>query len=349
MFNSTVLFLFNLGCSGNKVDSDTAIDDTQTDDSWWEDTNDSGDTSDTDTDTDTDQMTDFSEDLDLLESDLQSLLASALPMDLTNPDFQNNVTVPSSTSTGYGPMFTILISLSFDEDGELSCPYITGEIAEDGNQTEDVFIEGGCVDEGGVSWEGNMLYNGYGVFYDNLIISQQSEGCLDMMSSTTYNGGVIFSYTGINTVLNLDIQEQDESCEPISYTLALLTSLTIGEDEETTLYNGSGSMMVMDESQSMVLSADILTADELVDETVCEFEPISGSNTISAGSNTLEFMFDGETDCDETPTQMMSLNGEEAVEVEGVGCSTASQKGSLVAVLMSLVGLVGIRRRSFKA
>ena len=84
---------------------------------------------------------------------------------------------------------------------------------------------------------------------------------------------------------------------------------------------------------------------KLTDDMVCETEPLSGTNTLTAGVNTLEFTFDGETDCDEEPTQMMSVNGEEAVEVEGVGCSTAGSAKGTTAFVLSLLGFFGLRGR----
>jgi hypothetical protein len=56
------------------------------------------------------------------------------------------------------------------------------------------------------------------------------------------------------------------------------------------------------------------------------------------------YTFDGETDCDEEPTQMLSINGAEATEVEGVGCAIVSIRTGLFASLFAF-GLTLFRRR----
>ena len=70
-------------------------------------------------------------------------------------------------------------------------------------------------------------------------------------------------------------------------------------------------------------------------------------NTMSNGTDTLEFTFDGETDCDEEPTQMLSINGGEVVEVEGSECSNVGQRQGLMLFLLSLIP-VWIRKRLVK-
>ena len=81
-----------------------------------------------------------------------------------------------------------------------------------------------------------------------------------------------------------------------------------------------------------------------MDNTVCESEPISGTNTITNGNDVYVFTFDGATDCDEEPTQMLSVNGGEAVEVAGAACSTMSARTGIFAMLFAF-GLSFVRRR----
>ena len=84
------------------------------------------------------------------------------------------------------------------------------------------------------------------------------------------------------------------------------------------------------------------------------------------GIDTYVYTFDGATDCDGTcddevstdkesceaaggawngtPTQMLSINGEEAVEVEGAACSTMSARTGIFAMVFAFA-LSFVRRR----
>ena len=50
------------------------------------------------------------------------------------------------------------------------------------------------------------------------------------------------------------------------------------------------------------------------------------------------------TDCDEEPTQMLSINGEDAVEVSGSSCSTLPLRSSIFLSLFAL-SFVFLRRK----
>ena len=64
------------------------------------------------------------------------------------------------------------------------------------------------------------------------------------------------------------------------------------------------------------------TEDEVMDESQCVTEPISGTNTIGNGVDELRVTFDGATDCDEESTQILSVNGGQNSEVSGASCSS---------------------------
>lgn len=65
---------------------------------------------------------------------------------------------------------------------------------------------------------------------------------------------------------------------------------------------------------------DVETANEFIDRAVCEAEALSGSNTMTNSIDEMVYTFDGETDCAESTTQMLLVNGTEATEVADVSC-----------------------------
>ena len=95
----------------------------------------------------------------------------------------------------------------------------------------------------------------------------------------------------------------------------------------------------------MTAWVEYTTEEEVTDNSICETEPISGTNTLTNGNDSYVYTFDGENDCDEEPTQMLSINGEEAQEVSGVGCATVQMKTALYATLFAF-GCAAFRRRN---
>ena len=87
-----------------------------------------------------------------------------------------------------------------------------------------------------------------------------------------------------------------------------------------------------------------ITEDEVLNDSVCETEPVSGTNTMTNGTDEMVYTFDGATDCDEEPTQMLSINGAAPEEVEGASCATTSVRTGLMSVLFAF-GLTVFRRR----
>ena len=54
---------------------------------------------------------------------------------------------------------------------------------------------------------------------------------------------------------------------------------------ETTTINGTSSMIMGGDAGQMFM--DIITADEILDNDACDTEPVSGTNTITNGIDTL--------------------------------------------------------------
>lgn len=331
-----------LACGPAKISegsNDTSTSDTG--DDWWGDTDDTSDTS----DTSVDSLTDFSGEVAVTESEIGILLGDAVPHDLMAPEHQSNTTIPSLTMFAYSPMLVVQLGLAFDEDGTFDCPKITGTLVEDGPQMTDVLIEGGCTDDDGATWGGSMLYNLYGVHYDNLSTTNPSEDCPNSQVTQTFNGGVLFTNTGIDSHVMIGIDGVNAECVEEIFNMGITSSMTMVESGNSTTYNGTGHSVFTDPTFQFVSAMQITTTDQVVDDTVCESEPLSGTNVLSSGDNTLTYTFDGETDCDESPTQMLSINGEEAVEVEGVSCSSLTGSRSGIALLTSIFGFIALRRR----
>ena len=165
------------------------------------------------------------------------------------------------------------------------------------------------------------------------------------MTSSTYNGGVLNAPGGLESSVKVLVDDVNEACEPESFSLGFNSSLLIAESGNESTYNGVADVFFADSGFGNSQGMNVITTDEVTNDMLCETEPLSGTNTLTAGINTLEFTFDGETDCDEEPTQMMSVNGEEAVEVEGVSCSTAGSAKGTAAFVLSLLGFFGLRGR----
>ena len=176
-------------------------------------------------------------------------------------------------------------------------------------------------------------------------MTSPSEDCPSATTSTTYNGGVLNAPGGLDSSVKLLVDGLNEACEPESFSLGFNSSLLIDESGNQSTYNGVADVFYADSGFGNSKSMNVVTTDEVTNDMVCESEPLSGTNTITAGVNTLEFTFDGETDCDEEATQMLSINGEEAVEVSGVGCSAAGSAKGTSAFVLALLGFFGLRGR----
>ena len=144
-------------------------------------------------------------------------------------------------------------------------------------------------------------------------------------------------------MVKLQNEEISDDCSVQPSTMFLNGLATIDEvSEEETLVNGELTFLIAGEGYSMWF--DTVTADEVLNSTVCETEPISGTNTMTNGVDEVVYTFDGATDCDEEPTQMMSVNGEEAVEVSGAACEYQPMRTGLLGMVFGF-GLMLIRRR----
>jgi len=277
-----------------------------------------------------------------------SRMDEAIPMPL-DPEEVDNTTAVAGFMISMTPVITLQMQISFAGGQEnITCPTIEGTFPEEGLPEEDVVVTGGCTDGEGVTYEGSFVYNAAGVTYSDYttITPSEEEGC-DLSTTSVFNGGYRLDFLsgGFEYLTHFQNEEILEDCSGTdSGDVIAKGSLTMGEGENegSNLINGDATILMT--QAGMTLWMDILTEDELIDNTICESEPVSGTNTMTNGIDSFVFTFDGATDCDEEPTQMLSVNGGEAVEVEGTGCSTMSARTGIMAMLFAF-GLSLVRRR----
>lgn len=347
-FMALISVLALAGCDPSiSDDGDTDIVDTDTD----TDTD-----SDTDSDTDTDTDTDSDSDTDTFDSEFPDEYsefsdrykgAADAPID----ESTENTTVVALMIGGMAPIFEVQGRVEEAEAaGEtLTCPQVDGEFPEDGLPTEDIVVTGdGCVDENGVKWDGSFIYNGEGVRYTDWRVTTPVEGCEGKSRSVLSRGGVylepgLFIPSGAELMYIYLADEVDQTdCTESTTDIAYSGALTIEADfsGDTTI---NGSAKVVGAEAGVDFKVDVSTKDEVFGD-ACSSEPLSGTNTLSNASGKVEFTFDGAKDCDESPTQMRSINGGDEQEVDGVSCNTASGPMSM-AWMLGLLALLPLRRR----
>ena len=281
-----------------------------------------------------------------LMTEYMELKQNAMPLPLGEEGMQDNITVLGMFGYSLSSAFEVILGSAFLPEGEtLDCPIVDGTFPQDGFPAEDITVTGGCTNSEGVEFQGSFVYGPTGIVYDDYYTKRPSENCPEVFQESTFRGGSYIDADGNVEVLTTSVNVNvEDDCSTESSTVWMHSNHTTQSTSETAeVTNGTGSIVLSSTYGSF--SADVQTVDEVLDDSVCETEPISGTNTMSNGTDTLEFTFDGETDCDEEPTQMLSINGGEAVEVEGSECSNVGQRQGLMLFLLSLIP-VWIRKRS---
>ena len=338
----TMIAFLLLSCTQNeKTEMDTAADipvDTaeETDTAEQDDTAQDGDTQ----DPDTIQNTDFPE----LQDEFNELYGSAIPAPIQDI---GNITTYAAFFGAMGPVLELQIMIATVGQDNVTCPVIEGEFAPDGSPVDAITVTGdGCTSEEGKTYSGTMVYGPEGVTYtDYTVVSpSENETCPDVFATSITNGG-IRGGDGEEAAYLVKMQSEEisDDCSVQPSTAFLNGLATIDEvSEEETHVNGELTFLVAGEGYSMWF--DAVTADEVLNNAVCESEPVSGTNTMTNGVDEVVYTFDGATDCDEEPTQMMSVNGEEAVEVSGAACEYQPMRTGLLGMVFGF-GLMLIRRR----
>ncbi len=218
--------------------------------------------------------------------------------------------------------------------------------------------EGGCTDESGREWFGRLTYPVSptpGVLASGTIVyqgfgSSEPTECADRPDATArqlLDGTVEVRSTETGLTFDADIVitndgvQDDCSEEPVDG--AFRYSGTMTQAGERNTWSGSGSL-----GSEAIGRYEISTEDEVIDDTVCESEALSGTTTIS-GDHVVVVTYDGATDCDEDSTITWTLDGVDQGEASGIQCSASP--GRSAPPWLALAGLAGalawrVRRRS---
>ena len=318
-----ILFLA-LACTTDKDNTDTAVIDTATED-----------TAETDTDA---EETAAHQAFPDLKDEYDAVMDDAIPAPLAEMDI-GNITSVATYFISMAPMIEIQFKAGSVGSENMTCPTVDGTFPEDGLPQEPVTVTGnGCTDEDGKIYDGQFVYTSDGLTYEGYSVTSpsDSEECPDVTTNATYNGGFRMSMMTqeISYLLLSENQGYEDDCVTETATSSYINgSLVIGQNESgAQVFNGSTTMLI--EGNGMATWFDILTEDEVMGE-ICETEPDSGTNTISNGTDTWVYTFDGATDCDEEPTQMLSINGGEAEEVSGASCAAMPWRTGALATLFA--------------
>ena len=287
-----------------------------------------------------------------IESDFPSVqpiydswLEEAQPMPF-DPEGVDNTTVVSGIIISMSPMLSLQTNIGMLGGQEnVTCPEIDGIFPEEGMPEEDILVTGnGCTDEFGITHTGSFIYNAEGIIYTDYGMDDPSEveNC-NLSSLSIFNGGYITNPMNgdMSYMLHLNSDGVNEDCsgaEEVEIFFSGSMSTTAGTNPDASVINGEAVMMT--KAEGMTYKVDILTENEEIDSTICESEPISGTNTLSNTIDTYVFTFDGATDCDEEPTQMLSINGGPQEEVAGTSCSNISSKEGFLSVFLPLLMVV---------
>jgi hypothetical protein len=118
------------------------------------------------------------------------------------------------------------------------------------------------------------------------------------------------------------LAQVDTTCKLTTTRWAARYSGVVRDEGEERVYSGSGQVVV--DRQRVQTS----TEDERVNRKICDTEPLSGTTTISAGTDVASVIYDGLSFCQMgegvRPTAPITLNGEDAGTVEVSACSSAT-------------------------
>lgn len=221
---------------------------------------------------------------------------------------------------------------------------------------------GGCTDTSGNTFGGTMTITqasqtSGSAEYDGFSIATTTT-CAGTAytNTTTYNGSAGSTGTGfdVDVVVAVDGVDEEENCTTTDGTIALEYAGTITQNGDAQTFGGSGrigyDVAFTSTAGTFNLEgvADVSTADEVVDDAVCNTEALSGTTTIEAGSDTAVITYDGATDCDPESTVNWSLNGTNMGEVAGIACAVhpgADARGLAAALAALAFGVLAVRRR----
>jgi len=255
----------------------------------------------------------------------------------------DNVRVWATTGSAVAVYSHAYTPLSF-ADGRSSfpdpgCPRVT----DDGTTAG---IVGDCSEASGTQWIGSaevvrssngerqVTLTGFGEFDDP-----------GMRSATT--GTVVRRQPGPTSYqFDVDLVTRGGMTTTIQY-----TGQIEGGYDTATVWNGSGTVS-RDGMVTPVGTIHVTTQGEVVDNSICSGQPVSGQTTIFGGTQTAVVTYDGATDCDADAAGSWSLDGVPRGRITGLTCATRQVGGGgrscAGLALLGAIGLIGsLRRRAF--
>jgi hypothetical protein len=185
-----------------------------------------------------------------------------------------------------------------------ACPEVTSY----GNG---VRIAGGCTDRGGRTWVGLATV---GVLPYAQDVSFEGFG--------SYLGGELAAaLTGRVGVMGRAESERQFYVDLVqvggTLTMFHYRGTLTGRHGQRTLWNGRGSVE-RDGSVEPSGRVDARTIDQLIDESVCAGQPLSGRTLLQGDSQKAIIEYDGASDCDEARAARWSVDGEDRGSLAGL-------------------------------
>jgi MYXO-CTERM domain-containing protein len=246
-----------------------------------------------------------------------------------SPPFENDEDVKtwataSSAVSVYSRAYTpIAVADGKQTYEDAACP----ALSDDGTT---LTITGDCVDDVGHDWKGSATVARDGD--DRTLTLSDFEGDKGSLSSHLTSAGLheFVAHLVLGGVTTVDYMGS-----------------VSGDYGAQTIWNGSGTVK-RDGFISPNGSVDATTLDEVVDDSVCAGQPVSGSTTLKSGNDTAVITYDGETDCDSKQNAKLSVNDQDRGLISGISCSvqaSGARGGSPVAALVLLLGAFALRLR----
>jgi hypothetical protein len=241
------------------------------------------------------------------------------------------------------------------------CPAMT--------ETDDGFVVegGGCATDDGDVWTGRVVGRGVSlsddggvtpststatIDYEGLTIASPSE-CPDAQGTSrlVLDGRLSMTPTDASgSAFDFDLQLQVEAsglsdeCDDIGSVAGAYDYQGSRRNDGTReIWSGSG---VIGSSKRGSFEGE--TIDEVIDSSVCQYEALSGTTTVTAGDDVAVLTYDGATSCDETSTVAFAFNGTDMGEIEGVQCAVGRSRGRGPLGAGLLACLLLFRRRPFR-
>ncbi len=231
-------------------------------------------------------------------------------------------------------------------DGHVTFPDTACPLVADDGTT--LTITGGCTDSTGTEWRGTAT------------VARAADGS----RALTMDGyGRINDPAFASTVSGtLDLHRIDASHHSFTSDLVQAGGVTVsvhyggtvdGDYDARTTWNGSGSVS-RDGIVEPTGGVRVSTVDEVVDDSVCSGQPVSGTTTIQSDDHSAVVTYDGATACDSAKAARLTYDGADAGLIEGIYCGAVAPgatRGSAPLTALACfgavaVGVVARRRRA---